>query len=105
VAAQGHLWGHTGERGVFKTIDGGKTWQRLTAGLPDDGRTGATDIKMDPRDPNGVRGEWSMRSSPLRQRRSTADLVDRRGRTEEMTADRRRADGQDRLYRSPRRTS
>jgi photosystem II stability/assembly factor-like uncharacterized protein len=52
VAAQGHLWGHTGERGVFKTIDGGKTWQRLTAGLPDDGRTGANELKMDPKNPN-----------------------------------------------------
>jgi photosystem II stability/assembly factor-like uncharacterized protein len=52
VAAQGHLWGHTGERGVFKTTDGGATWQRLTNGLPDDGRTGATDLQMDPKDPN-----------------------------------------------------
>src|SRR5512139_1268285 len=26
VAAQGHLWGHTGERGIYKTTDGGKTW-------------------------------------------------------------------------------
>jgi photosystem II stability/assembly factor-like uncharacterized protein len=52
VASQGHLWGHTGERGVFKTSDGGKSWQKLTAGLPDDGRTGATDLKMDPKNPN-----------------------------------------------------
>jgi photosystem II stability/assembly factor-like uncharacterized protein len=52
VAAQGHLWGHTGERGLFKTTDGGQTWSKLTNGLPDDGRTGATDVKMDPRDPN-----------------------------------------------------
>ncbi len=52
VAAQGHLWGHTGERGVFKTTDGGRTWERLTNGLPDDGRTGATDLKMDPKNPN-----------------------------------------------------
>jgi photosystem II stability/assembly factor-like uncharacterized protein len=52
VAAQGHLWGNTGERGVFKTVDGGKTWQRLTTGLPDDGRTGANELKMDPKNPN-----------------------------------------------------
>ncbi|MCZ6916598.1 MAG: hypothetical protein O7I93_07465 [Gemmatimonadetes bacterium] len=51
VAAQGHLWGHSGERGLFKTTDGGNTWRQLTNGLPDDGRTGATDIKMDPTDP------------------------------------------------------
>jgi photosystem II stability/assembly factor-like uncharacterized protein len=52
VAAQGHLWGHGGERGIFKTLDGGRTWQRLAGGLPDDGRTGAADLKMDPRDPD-----------------------------------------------------
>jgi photosystem II stability/assembly factor-like uncharacterized protein len=52
VAAQGHLWGHTGERGLYKTTDGGRSWVRLTNGLPDDGRTGATDLAMDPRDPD-----------------------------------------------------
>ena len=52
VAAQGHLWGHTGERGLFKTTDGGQTWKKLANGLPDDGRTGATDVKMDPSNPN-----------------------------------------------------
>ncbi len=52
VAAQGHLWGHNGERGVFKTTDGGKTWQQLTSGLPDDDRTGASELKMDPTNPN-----------------------------------------------------
>lgn len=52
VAAQGHLWGHSGERGLFKTTDGGRTWRKLTNGLPDDGRTGATDVKMDPNNPN-----------------------------------------------------
>ena len=52
VAAQGHLWGYSGDRGLFKTTDGGQTWQKLTNGLPDDSRTGATDIIMDPRDPD-----------------------------------------------------
>lgn len=47
VAAVGNLWGHTGSRGVFKTTDGGRTWQKLTSGLPDDGRTGATDLVID----------------------------------------------------------
>ncbi len=51
VASQGHLWGHTGERGLFKTSDGGQTWRKLTSGLPDDSRTGATDLKMDPTNP------------------------------------------------------
>ncbi len=52
VAAQGHLWGYTGQRGLFKTEDGGKTWQKLGNGLPDDGKTGCTDIEMDPQNPD-----------------------------------------------------
>jgi photosystem II stability/assembly factor-like uncharacterized protein len=45
VAALGDLWASGGERGVFKTTDGGLTWQRVL--LVDD-RTGATDLVMDP---------------------------------------------------------
>jgi len=52
VASQGHLWGYTGDRGLFKTIDGGKTWQRLTNGLPHDEKTGCTEIEMDPNNPD-----------------------------------------------------
>jgi photosystem II stability/assembly factor-like uncharacterized protein len=48
VAASGHPWGYTGDRGLFKTEDGGKTWQKLAAGLPNDGKTGAIDLVMDP---------------------------------------------------------
>ena len=51
VAAQGHLWGYSGQRGLYKTTDGGETWQKLSNGLPDDGKTGCTDIEMDPNDP------------------------------------------------------
>ncbi|MFC1659954.1 WD40/YVTN/BNR-like repeat-containing protein [Gemmatimonadota bacterium] len=59
VASQGHLWGHAGEKGLFKTEDGGQSWRRLAGGLPDDGRTGASDLKMDPRDPNTLySGFW-----------------------------------------------
>jgi len=52
VASQGHLWAHTGEHGVYKTTDGGKTWRQLTRGLPNDGRTGASDLAMDPSNPD-----------------------------------------------------
>jgi photosystem II stability/assembly factor-like uncharacterized protein len=52
VAAQGHLWGHGGDQGIFRTSDGGRTWKKLAGGLPSDGRTGASDLVMDSRDPN-----------------------------------------------------
>ncbi|MDP2915893.1 MAG: hypothetical protein Q8O91_10625 [Candidatus Aminicenantes bacterium] len=52
VAAAGHPWGLTGDRGLFKTTDGGKTWQKLAGGLPNDGKTGAMDLVMDPRNAN-----------------------------------------------------
>ena len=49
VAAQGPLWSKGGDRGVFKTTDGGSTWSKT---LGDDEWTGATDILMDPRNPD-----------------------------------------------------
>lgn len=52
AACQGHLWGFTGQRGLFKTTDDGRTWDRLSGGLPDDGRTGCTHVTMDPDQPD-----------------------------------------------------
>ncbi|MDH3783686.1 MAG: glycosyl hydrolase, partial [Acidobacteriota bacterium] len=49
VAAQGPLWSKGGERGVYKTTDGGESWKRT---LGDDAWVGATEIVIDPRDPN-----------------------------------------------------
>jgi photosystem II stability/assembly factor-like uncharacterized protein len=49
VAAQGPLWSKGGERGLYKSIDGGKTWKKT---LGDDEWVGVTDIVIDPRDPN-----------------------------------------------------
>ena len=49
VAAQGPLWSSGGERGLYKTTDGGATW-RQTINL--DEWTGVTDLLIDPRDPN-----------------------------------------------------
>ena len=48
VAALGRLWGPNKERGVYKTTDGGVTWQQVLAINQD---TGAVDIAMDPADP------------------------------------------------------
>ena len=48
VAALGHLWGPNHERGIFKTIDGGKTWKQV---LYVDDDTGANDVAMDPDSP------------------------------------------------------
>jgi photosystem II stability/assembly factor-like uncharacterized protein len=47
VAAVGHLWGPNPERGVYKTSDGGQTWQLV---LFIDENTGAIDLAMDPND-------------------------------------------------------
>jgi photosystem II stability/assembly factor-like uncharacterized protein len=49
VAAQGQAWGPGGERGLYKTIDGGKTWNRV---LEIGEYTGVSDMEMDPRNPD-----------------------------------------------------
>ncbi|OUR93429.1 hypothetical protein A9Q87_05215 [Flavobacteriales bacterium 34_180_T64] len=49
VAAIGSPWGEHPERGVFKTIDGGKTWSKI---LFANNKTGAADLIMDPTNPN-----------------------------------------------------
>ena len=52
AAAVGHLWGYTGERGLFKTINGGKSWEKVSGGLPSDNKTGCTEIVIHPYNPN-----------------------------------------------------
>ena len=47
VAAMGHLWGPNADRGIFKTVDGGKTWKKT---LYVDENTGCADLAMDPSD-------------------------------------------------------
>lgn len=49
VAANGHLFGANPERGVFKTTDGGESWSHV---LSVDEDTGATDLVIDPSNPN-----------------------------------------------------
>lgn len=56
VASQGPLWSSGGDRGVYKTTDGGKNWELLLGkdvNVPGGSEwTGATDLLMDPRDPD-----------------------------------------------------
>lgn len=49
VAAEGPLWSAGGERGVFKSTDGGRTWKQSLKISPD---TGVTDLVMDPGNPD-----------------------------------------------------
>ena len=49
VGAIGSPWGEHGERGVFKTTDGGKTWSKI---LFANNKTGVADMVMDPTNPN-----------------------------------------------------
>lgn len=49
VAAQGPLWSAGGDRGLYKTTDGGKTWQQV---LKISDHTGVSDVVLDPRNPD-----------------------------------------------------
>ena len=64
VAASGHEWTDNEMRGVFKTTNGGKSWDKI---YYKSARTGASDLVIDPRDPNvlyaslwqRIRRKWS----------------------------------------------
>ena len=49
VAAQGPLWGPGGDRGLYKTTDGGKSWKAV---LTISENTGVNDVALDPRNPD-----------------------------------------------------
>jgi photosystem II stability/assembly factor-like uncharacterized protein len=49
VAAQGPLWGPGGDRGLYKSTDGGKSWKKV---LSISENTGVTDVVLDPRNPD-----------------------------------------------------
>ena len=67
VAAMGHVFGPNPERGVFRSKDGGKTWEKI---LYRNEKTGAIDIVMDPNNPRvlyaalweAYRNPWSLSS-------------------------------------------
>ena len=62
VAAMGHCYGPQQERGVFRTTDGGATWQRV---LFVDDKTGAIDVIVDPKNPQIVfAATWQLQIHP-----------------------------------------
>ncbi len=62
VAAQGHVWGPNPERGVYRSKDGGKTWEKV---LYVSDKTGASDLCMDPTNPRILyAGMWQVQRKP-----------------------------------------
>ncbi|HEV7745288.1 MAG TPA: hypothetical protein VGO56_09870 [Pyrinomonadaceae bacterium] len=62
VAAQGHVWGPNTERGIFRSKDGGKTWQKI---LYRSDKAGASDLIIDPTNANILyAGFWEVYRKP-----------------------------------------
>ncbi len=59
VAVLGALWGDSEDRGVYKTTDGGTTWNKILYVNP---KTGCADLAMDPENPNTLYASmWEFR--------------------------------------------
>ncbi|MFQ5769175.1 MAG: hypothetical protein ACE5HX_01465 [bacterium] len=62
VAAMGTFWGENPERGIFKTVDGGRSWKKVCY---IDEKTGAADLVMDPENPDKLMAAvWQYRRWP-----------------------------------------
>jgi len=62
VAAQGHVWGPNEQRGIFRSKDGGKTWEKI---LYRSDKAGACDLALDPGNPNVLyAGLWEVYRKP-----------------------------------------
>ena len=62
VGAQGTAWADSEHRGVYKTTDGGETWEKI---LFNNNRTGIGDMVMDPKNPNKIfAAMWEFRRWP-----------------------------------------
>jgi photosystem II stability/assembly factor-like uncharacterized protein len=62
VAVLGHPYGPNTERGIYRTIDGGKNWERI---LFKDENTGAIQVVFDPKNPNIIYADlWAARQGP-----------------------------------------
>ncbi|MBI3554451.1 MAG: sialidase [Elusimicrobia bacterium] len=68
ACATGHLWDDSAERGVYKTVEGGKTWKKVLGGA--NGSTGCAMLAMSPKEPKTLyaalwdfrRQAWTFRS-------------------------------------------
>jgi photosystem II stability/assembly factor-like uncharacterized protein len=62
VAAQGHVWGPNEQRGIFRSKDGGKTWEKV---LARGDKAGASDLIIDSVNPNNLyAGFWEVYRKP-----------------------------------------
>jgi photosystem II stability/assembly factor-like uncharacterized protein len=62
VGAQGSAWGESPDRGVYKTTDGGKSWQKILYNNP---RSGIADLVMDPGNPQKlIAAMWEFGRKP-----------------------------------------
>jgi photosystem II stability/assembly factor-like uncharacterized protein len=62
VAALGHVWGPNEQRGVFRSKDGGKTWEKV---FSRGNKAGAIDLILDPSNPNTIyAGFWEVYRKP-----------------------------------------
>ena len=66
VSAIGPLWSAGGDRGLYKTTDGGATWKAVLSISPD---TGVTDVVMDPKKPD------TLYAAALQRRRAVGQLI------------------------------
>src|SRR4051812_12242705 len=66
VSAIGPLWASGGDRGLYKTTDGGQTWKAALTISPD---TGVTDVVMDPKKPD------TLYAAALQRRRAVGQLI------------------------------
>ena len=93
VAAMGRLWGANPERGVYRTMDGGQSWELV---LHVDEHTGAIDLAMDPGDPMTLFAAMYQRQRTLwglQRRRSGRRHLPHDGRRRQLDEARRRSPG------------